>query len=597
MTRKLLFYIILCLLNAGGIPQVIAQTTPESQKAKGIDLCCPEIAYVHTDRDLYVAGENMFFKLYITADETLKTGRISSVGYIVLRSEKKNILTLILKMKSGSSFGCVYLPDTLKSGMYELLAFTNYMKNYDENTFFRKQLLIVNRFDKMLDNLYLKDSASMNTKPQLNKESRTHNATSVLKLILEKDSFKTREKIRLGILWNSNTLKTGLINASVSVKAVNPFTNVSIEYIAVFNDTMKAGEEISVSRNHDFFFAEEKGIFLSGRIRSGDDKPAKDECMFISTIDTASNMQYSFSNDSGNFQFLLDNYYLGKNIVLRSWNRESENSDIKIELNDKFSLLSPFTPQMPAMTIEMKKYIFSSQDLVQINKTYNKNGSMFEEPFATNDKIISLPHLFFQPDNLIYPADYVSLDNFKEISANILPGFILRKNKGTYNAYLWDNLFKAYFTRPTLIFLNGLLIDNASKILSLNSDDIEKIELCNSLRIKGELEFPGLVSIITKKHISDYSMFAPSALFLRMDNYSHKAYYQPPVYEKGGGLSPLPDFRQLLYWNPELNLKQGETNYLEFYSSDYLSEYLVEVRGFAPDGKPVSAYVRIKVHR
>jgi hypothetical protein len=575
---------------------VKSQTSPTSLQGNSSFLYCSELAYVHIDREVYVAGENMFFKLYVTPCNNLKSGQISSIGYITLRNQKMNILNLIVKLKGGSSFGYIYIPDTLKSGMYELVAFTNYMKNFDESIYFRKELLIVNRFDKTLDEFYSRDSGGVIQKPLLINTSSIQNTSSEsLRLILQKDSFKTREKIRVGIQWNNNKLKQGLLNSSLTVRAITPLTHIPIEPITVVADTLKTAEGKNQFWNKDPYYPEENGVYIKGQISSIDSKLLKEQCLFISTFDTIANLQYTFSNDSGKFQFLLDNYYIGKSIVLKIWENDN-NSGKKIELEDKFAFHNSFIPRIPEMNVNLKKYIFSSQDLVQINKMYHAGKNLLYEPETKSEKVF-VPSLFFNPGTVVDPSNYIPLDNFSEITANILRGFVLRKSKGIYNVFLFDNLTKAMFDKPAPIFLDGIYINNASQILSLNSDDIKKIEFCNSRRMKGILEFPGLVSIITREQKPDYSRYNSNALIFKIDGYSNKAYYQSTSYDKVSNGTHLPDFRQLLYWNPELNLKQGETSYIEFNSSDYISEYLVELRGFTSEGKPVSAYTRIKVYR
>ena len=597
MKQILLLYIFFCLLIAFINIPIGAQNSSGSAQSTNKGQSCPESAFVHTDRDLYVAGENMFFKMYVTSAITMKTIHSSSLGYMVLRNQKSNILNLIVRLNEGSSFGCVYLPDTLKSGVYELVAFTNFMRNYGESIFFRKELLIVNRFDKLLDNLYKKDSAENNQRLRKFKDSPVPDASeNLLKLVLEKDSFTTREKIRIAIKWSTDKSNHQPVYASLSVKAMNPLTHVPLEPITVYSDTIEVKTGMNVFPDKDPYLVEEKGIYLKGQVRSIDNKPVKDECLFISTIDTAANLQYSFSNDSGNFQFLLDNYYLGKNIVLKSWKNEADNGDNKIELEDKFALHNAFIPHLPYISINLKKYIYNSQEITQIRKSYHTSENTIDESLSKDDRII-FPYLYFNPDAVVYPANFMALDNFKEINANILPGSALRRSRDIYHIFLFDFLTKGMFARPAPIFLDGVFIDNANPLIKLNSDDIEKIELCKSVRVKGELEFPGLVSVITKKRINDFNRFKSSALIVRMDNYSDKVFYKAPAYDKDGSASRMPDFRQLLYWNPEITLRQGATSYFEFFSSDNLGDYLVEIRGFDSDGIPVSAYSKIKVYR
>ncbi len=111
-----------------------------------------EKIFVHTDRDLYVAGEKMFFSLWRFNQHEYR-GPQSNFGYLALRSQGEVVEQLTLDLGKGFSSGSLYLHDTLSTGLYEIVAFTNWMKNHGETSFFRKKVFIANRFDKDLQNI------------------------------------------------------------------------------------------------------------------------------------------------------------------------------------------------------------------------------------------------------------------------------------------------------------------------------------------------------------------------------------------------------------------------------------------------------------
>ena len=49
----------------------------------------------------------------------------------------------------------------------------------------------------------------------------------------------------------------------------------------------------------------------------------------------------------------------------------------------------------------------------------------------------------------------------------------------------------------------------------------------------------------------------------------------------------IPDFRNTLYWNPEIILKNGEEKKIEFYTSDDNSWYELVIKGFTNTGQEV----------
>ncbi len=115
-----------------------------------------ENVYVHTDRDLFIAGEHLQYKAYLLSNNTEENLQ-SKFIYLALRNNDKVVKSTIMPLDKTCS-GSIYLHDTLSTGYYELVAHTNWMRNRGEDVFFRKPVLIVNRFDENPEML-LKHSA------------------------------------------------------------------------------------------------------------------------------------------------------------------------------------------------------------------------------------------------------------------------------------------------------------------------------------------------------------------------------------------------------------------------------------------------------
>jgi hypothetical protein len=58
----------------------------------------------------------------------------------------------------------------------------------------------------------------------------------------------------------------------------------------------------------------------------------------------------------------------------------------------------------------------------------------------------------------------------------------------------------------------------------------------------------------------------------------------------------IPDFRNCLYWNPEVFIKPGDKASLEFYTSDNRGEFEVVVRGLTTDGEIIEKKCRFRVN-
>ncbi len=102
-----------------------------------------EKIYLHTDRGYYTGGGDIFFKVYLT-DQTLSQRKAKSkVAYVDLIGPDQTIVeTKTIAIKDGQGFGDFQITSKYRSGNYVLRAYTQYMKNFDTDFFFRKAIYI-----------------------------------------------------------------------------------------------------------------------------------------------------------------------------------------------------------------------------------------------------------------------------------------------------------------------------------------------------------------------------------------------------------------------------------------------------------------------
>jgi len=104
-----------------------------------------EKIFAHTDRQFYLAGELIWFKVYTVDANTNVPVDMSKVAYVdVLNESNTPVLQGKLAIKYGAGSGSFYIPNTLPNGHYKLRAYTAWMKNFSAELYFEKQLTIVN---------------------------------------------------------------------------------------------------------------------------------------------------------------------------------------------------------------------------------------------------------------------------------------------------------------------------------------------------------------------------------------------------------------------------------------------------------------------
>jgi len=95
-----------------------------------------EKAYLHFDKPYYSAGDEMYFKAYVTLGESRKLSNAGGILHVDLINPGNAIIrSIILQLDNGVAPGSFSLPDTLKGGIYRVRAYTRYMENTPEYFF------------------------------------------------------------------------------------------------------------------------------------------------------------------------------------------------------------------------------------------------------------------------------------------------------------------------------------------------------------------------------------------------------------------------------------------------------------------------------
>ncbi|RZL12166.1 MAG: hypothetical protein EOO96_32430 [Pedobacter sp.] len=126
-----------------------------------------EKVHIQTDKPYYIAGEEIWLKAYvITASENRPT-ELSKILYVDLINEANEITKKItLAIDSGKAFGQITLPDSINSGNYRLRAYTNYMRNFDDDFFFEKFVAITNIAEQNKAKLAMKEGLDVQFFPE-----------------------------------------------------------------------------------------------------------------------------------------------------------------------------------------------------------------------------------------------------------------------------------------------------------------------------------------------------------------------------------------------------------------------------------------------
>ncbi len=540
-----------------------------------------EVAFLNTDRDIYIAGENVMFS--ITLVDIANKPNTSDIAYLALRNESNQIITKAnISLEDGNGWSNIYLPDTLSSGYYQLVAFTNYMRNFDENHYAFKQILVINRFDKTLDRLHVGSSNSVVSTTKL-KNLNDKQAT----IKIDKEIYGIGEEVNVTINSHYKDVKC----MSVSIVPVNSYffnKNTNARFESYGMSGIGSGCDSLV------YLKELNGVYLSGNLLCAKNSEPKQKArLFLSTPDSLVNIKYTSTDSIGRFNFHLSSSYQGKQVFIIP-DSSTYQGDVEVFLDDKFQIESQFTANPIQVSDSLIDFIKRSQDIVRVQKEYKINQTISQKPPL--DSIKGLPQIYSSPTYKYRLSNYEPLEDLHEISREIIPYLRIRKKKDTIPILRLLNDQKAYSTIANApeVFINGVPRVGIEKLLKLGSESIDKIEVLNKPWVYGELFFDGIISILLNNDVNIEPLIDKSALSYKIGVLLDRIEFKPLQYSQLSS-DYIPDLRQLLYWDPSVNVINGSTYSFDINAGCLQGNYAVVVNGILSNGQQFRVIKKLSV--
>lgn len=512
---------------------------------------------IFTDRDVYVSGETLLAKIYNPTNNSSKIVYVDLVNPFGTRISGASI-----EIKNNEANGFLQLPDSLSTGTYLLRA---YSKNNVEKLKIIREIWISNRFEGLEKTNQLKQLTATQTIQEEN--SQQINIEGIDSI------YQTNSSTTANIKIDETLLKEIDGNLLVSVAQTDPAFE-SLSYIWT-SDQGKDG------------LTEKKGIILSGTVT--DKKtlgPAPDITVYLTIPDSIPGFQYYQTQNDGRFYFHLDNYYGTVQAFVQCFGN-TPTQRLKINMDELFAETGalPEFSQQP-IPEEFKSNTTRDIDAVTFQKIFGQDKLKFQAP----PKIVldSYPY-YGKPSNIVDPQLFIDLPNFTEISRELLPGVKFRNYNNEPTLQVIDAATRAYFDEMPLILIDGIPIRNLNVIKDMGTDDIRRVDICQSERYFGNLRFPGIVAIYTTK--ADYSRIPESDQFIRLKLEATQV--EANLAEPDKSEPDIPDLRQVFYWNP--SVEPQETLSVKFSTSSILGQFRLVIRGRLKNGTMVLAEKQFEV--
>jgi hypothetical protein len=286
-------------------------------------------------------------------------------------------------------------------------------------------------------------------------------------------------------------------------------------------------------------------LTLSGKVIERNTKlPVAGEMVLFSIPDSIPQINYSTTDENGEFRFEMDDYYGQQDIFVQTLTKTT-----RYEIIIYSNLLYPPSkiPFYIPEDVENSEFVKQAVRRAMLQKAYQP------QIVAMKQKTFSKYPFYGSPHYTVFPDRYVDLNDFEEITKELLPMCRIRKDKESTSLKIYDQANSEFFNSP-LIMVDGIPISDVTKLFPLNSRQIKKIEIQTESRCYGDLFIEGALSITTQKgNFSDIQLPANAV------RTTFETFYQPGEYIGNNSVEDqnLADFRDVLFWKPMLESIQG----------------------------------------
>ncbi|MDL2208448.1 hypothetical protein LJB97_02370 [Parabacteroides sp. OttesenSCG-928-O15] len=530
-----------------------------------------ERVYLQTDKQLYMAGELLWMKMF-TTDMAGGLQDFSKVGYVELVTDSLSEAQVKLDIREGSGAGWMELSPMLATGYYRLIAYTRHMQNEGNEVFFEKTIGIVNP--------YMRDENTIVSEEAAETEKMDKRLISSGALSTNRTSYGKREKGELKIAG----LPAEDFSMVVSIAGLDPLFDSSFS----LTDWKRSLREIPRNALRKEFLPEYEGAVIEGRmVDSETGEPASEELLapLLSFPGKEIQVYSGRMSDQGKVSFHTHQITGKKELatVVSSY------SDKKYQID----LISPFAlhakKELPPLAISplWHDYLEERSLGVQITEAYTADSLSRVEKLP--------PYFNYKPYKEYLLDEYTRFQFMEDLFVEFILAARIRKTGDTKTFNVLAERMDRFVTGQTLVLLDNIPVLDHSLIVDYNPLHIRKVDLYLGRYLFGGQICEGIIAFWSYNYNYPGITFGESTRIFDYEGTQAYRYFYSPKYDRQEVSERMPDFRHTLLWEPSLRSEAKKEMTLPFYTSDVPGTYLVTVEGISKEGTVYTATHTIEV--
>jgi hypothetical protein len=286
----------------------------------------------------------------------------------------------------------------------------------------------------------------------------------------------------------------------------------------------------------------------------------------------------TYSLNGGLLRFNVGKFYGSRELVIQA---NEADSNYRILIDNSFS--EQFNDRreeprhyMPLMANDMLLRSIGAQSRVIFNGDL---ADSFTLPVAYDTTAF-----YGVPFKQYFLDDYTRFPTMEEVMREYVKEVHVRKKDKNFHFEVFNEPYITYFDNEPLVLFDGVPVFNVNKIIDMDPLKIQKVDITASKFFQGKLEYDGIVSYSSYNGDLESYQLDPNSLVVEYDGLQLQRQFYSPQYDSDQkALSRNPDYRNVLYWLPDLDIKKSK-QHISFYTSDIPGKYIIVAQGISDAG-------------
>lgn len=353
-------------------------------------------------------------------------------------------------------------------------------------------------------------------------------------------------------------------------------------------------EDVLKDTTPAFTYAPEyNGHIVTGKIvdtRSG--APGADMEGYCSAPGNRTIFATAISDSAGRVAFDFPDIFGTSQLIVQT-NLATVDSFYRIDVDNPFSEVYPAYPQPVFASPVNNPVTLTERSLsMQVQNAYAamRSQSPFLPPQADTTAF------YIQPDLTYMLDDYVRFTTMEEVLREYVQLVNVYRKGPHFHLWNYNTPGAQPFDEDPFILLDGVPIFNTDQFMKYDPLKLRRLEVLTRRYFLGGVFFTGLLNWTTYHGDLNGYQLDPHATALDYEGLQAKRTFYSPVYATDAQkASRLPDYRNVLYWDPQLSLPKKGVGVVRFFTSDLPGKYAIVVQGISAQGTPLYGETTLEV--